>query len=60
MKWATFNHPWRKRFAIIPVGVSTGPTTEYVWLEWCWRRWFGDCYEVSFTDPALTAALAWD
>ena len=53
MKWATFNHTLRKRFAFLPVGVSNGPSTEYVWLEWYWRRFCGDCYEVSFTDPTV-------
>lgn len=38
---------WRRFFAVLPVTVQ-GQT---VWLEWYWRRWWGDHYEVNWTDP---------
>lgn len=47
MRWAYERWPWRKRFAFLPVCVGG----ECVWCAWFWRRFAGDCYEVSFTDP---------
>ena len=51
MKWTISDDGWRKRFSIIPVCVSDGPTKHCIWLEWYWSRHCGDCREVSFTDP---------
>lgn len=58
MKWTTVNNPWKRRFALLPVCLSDGPTSQCIWWEWYWRRFCGDCYEVSFTDPALAAPVA--
>jgi hypothetical protein len=53
VKWTKVNDPWRRRFALLPVCIDDGPTTQVVWLEWYWRRFCGLYYEVSFTDPNL-------
>ena len=55
MKWVSVSNPWRRRFALLPVTLSNGPTRETVWLQWFWARDGGDCREVSFTDPTLDA-----
>ena len=51
VKWTTTNHPWRRRFAWLPVSLSDGPTRTTVWLDWYWSRFGGDCTEISLTDP---------
>ncbi len=53
MRWRNRDlHGWQRRFAVLPVTVAD----ETVWLEWFWRRFAGDCIEISFGDqhPFLT------
>jgi len=46
MRWTTTPFGWKRRFAWLPINIGMGDgTTEWVWLEWHWSRWCGDCYE---------------
>ena len=41
----TQGRKWRRAFALLPITVDG----DSIWLAWYWRRFMGDCYEVSFT-----------
>lgn len=56
MRWEPEANPWRNRFALFPICLPNGPTKKCIWLEWYWARHGGDCTEVSFTDPAISAS----
>lgn len=49
MRW-TNRAKWKRRFSLIPVLFGD----QWIWLEWYWIRDYGDCSEISLTDPKET------
>lgn len=47
MRWRNRTWKWKRHFALLPISLSN----ETIWLEWVWRRFCGDCYEVRLTPP---------
>jgi hypothetical protein len=47
MKWTTRPWDWKRRFALIPQSIAKDGGLQWVWLDWYWSRFCGDCFETS-------------
>jgi hypothetical protein len=54
MRWRSKAWDWKRGFAFLPYQVGD----EWHWLVPFWRRFRGDCYEVTFTDPGSDVRAA--
>lgn len=53
MKWRNTRDDWKRRFLFLPTEIGG----EVHWLEWCWKRWAGEYYEVAFGPAPPTEAV---
>lgn len=47
MKWRDRRDDWQLKFALFPVSIDGS----WHWLVWYWRRFCGDCFQVSLDAP---------
>lgn len=54
LKWR--DDGWRRRFALLPIYLSDGPSKQIIWLQWVWVRDMALYREVSASAPARLTA----